>query len=382
MTKSRVTLIVLTLTALTPQRLAAQVSPAAREKAEAQKKYLSLFQESFLEPFIKSIEGDEGQQLLAPIRKLQFTVTGDTLSLNPTTGLIAKVQFAGEGRSHDLFKDGTAYPTPIPKDVHLILVSLIWSNGAAKSREINVVFIRELFLMDTNPAKVLIPAFIFSPDNLEISQALINFSKLPKADTYVLNGTSIAEYDTKSRTTANGAVRDVPALARQSLLGWSSVRSFRIQHYPFDERCRLYTGSDSDFIDVVPPGLPGLQSGKDNGIVVAPSRVFDTYTLRQMLASTASQLAGISGFNQASVVAALGTLQGVTRDASYLSGQVTTNATPAVSNSAVNATTGNDTIANSSGRNTGFTGGVTGISCPPGSQPAIISTGPACATIA
>jgi hypothetical protein len=344
-----------------------------------------------------------------------------TLQLeDPPTGLVANYRFAGETQFHGLAQGATSGKAAIsnkieiPPDVHLILVRIVWCNGgcplskpddppfqcpgqaSTASNEpaktsagttpdqaactIDVVFVREL----VSTTGDLVPAFIFSSDGLEISDALINLSRQDDADTYVLNGSPIGEYSRQQdrlvmdRNIFGGKK---PVVVRQPLTGWTFIPSFHIERYPFDKSCREYSDRDVESVDIDRSSV--RRAGVDNGITVAPSKVFDTFSLRQMLANTASQLAGVSGFNQASIVGAFGTLQGITRDASYVSAQLTTNATPTVSAVAANGTTGSNTLANSLGATNNLTLGGNNISCPPGSLPAVGTSGlPACAAVA
>ncbi len=257
---------------------------------------------------------------------------------------------------------------------------------ASKSGDTTVLSAVETVHDGTKLRRLTIPAFIFSGDGLRISQDLINYLRLPNPATYVMNGVSISEYADKLTTVATDGSTLPGVFLTKPLEGWRSVKSFHIQRFPPEpvDRCRLYTERETDDYTYDKPS--SVWREKDNGITVAPSRAFNTFTLRQMLANTSNQLASISGFNQASISASLGNLQGISRDTSFLSGQVTTNATPTVSNTAVNGTTGSDTIANNAGSNSTYTAGNTGILCPPGFNPTVVasSTGsgiPACAPV-
>jgi len=98
-----------------------------------------------------------------------------------------------------------------------------------------------------------------------------------------------------------------------------------------------------------PPLLSNEDDYKANGIMVGKAKLFDVTALRKMLNDTATQLSTISGFNAASITAALGNLQGVTRDTSFLSAQITTTPVPAVTNTVTSGLNGNaSTAVNSS----------------------------------
>jgi hypothetical protein len=351
---------------------------------------------------------------------------------NPPDKLIANYRFQGDNNLHPLAKGGVSLKVPIPSNVDMVLVDLTWCGGGCvtptatqpppytcpqskvggtldvsatargqgvsaeketksdqhKSSSVTggdcqetVVFLRELIVPDGELQGTLLPAFIFSVTGLEISEALLEQSKSPKSPTYVLNGTPIRELFAQDGTISR--VNDVASqqsfTVRESLFGWSSVERFRIERYSAAEACRPYSSEDSEFIDVNRPGITPPDLAKDNGIYVAPSKVYDTFTLRQMLATTASQLAAISGFSQANITSAYGTLQGITRDTSFISAQVTTVPTPAVSSVLANGTTGTNTSANTLTLANGATGTSTVITCPPGTLPGIGTSGvPAC----
>lgn len=348
---------------------------------------------------------------------------------NPPPGLIANYRFQGQADYHPLTKQ-----VPIPSNVDIIVVNLTFCGGtcprqipteppsnpcaqpqktaaavsskAAQHSElqadddakdqhsqrsqseggcqVNVVFVRELTASAPGLSGALLPAFLIYDNGLEISEALLEKSKSPNSVSYALNGTPIREYFSQDKTLTS--VQDLPDgesyVVRESLFGWSSVRRFRIERYPPVDACHPNSTVDAEWIDVNRPDAPHTNLAKDNGIHVAPSKVFDTYTLRQMLATTASQLAGISGFNQANITGAYGNVQGVARDTSYLSAQITTVPTPTVSSVAVNGGTGSNTAANTLTLTNGATGTSTVITCPPGTLPAVGTSGvPACAPL-
>jgi hypothetical protein len=348
--------------------------------------------------------------------------------------LLVNYRFQGQANFLPLDQEAASKGVPIPANVDLIVVNLVWCDnscpgqastapppdpcvqsqqtakinnaiasqlqngdaiGAATDQhrpddqkdtrcQINVVFTRDLVAKSSHLGSALLPAFIITKNGLEISDALLEESKYPENASFVLNGTPIREYFSLehglSRTT--DLLTGESYVVRESLFGWTSVRSFRIERYPFSKACHPDSSTDAEWIDVDRPGTRPAPLGKDNGIHVAPSKVFDTYTLRQMLAATASQLAGISGFNSASITSAYGSLQGVTRDTSYLSAQVTTVPTAAISSVIANGSTGSNTAANTLTLTNGATGTSTVISCPPGTLPSVGTSGvPACAPL-
>jgi len=73
---------------------------------------------------------------------------------------------------------------------------------------------------------------------------------------------------------------------------------------------------DREEVNLWPSNFAGLSQPK--------AKLFDSAALRTMLNATAAQLGALSGFNAASITAAFGNLQGVSRDTSFLSAQITT----------------------------------------------------------
>ena len=116
---------------------------------------------------------------------------------------------------------------------------------------------------------------------------------------------------------------------------WSRTRPpYHIDHYVDSDDCRFYSVQpEHHSVDVGRSLLRVVR--KANGIVVGPSKIYDVHALQQMLNNTASQLASISGFDQVSIVKAFGSIQGVTRDTSFVSGQITTAQLPTVDKTVV-----------------------------------------------
>ena len=158
--------------------------------------------------------------------------------------------------------------------------------------------------------------------------------------------------------------------------------NFRIERYPGSESCSLYLNDGEESLDIDRPGPKPPSEKVSNGIAVATPKVFDTFTLRQMLVSTAAQLQSISGFNQSSLLSALGNVQGITRDTSYVSGQVTTTPGPNVTSTVGNGTSSGTSLANTLGTTNSTTLLNSTIQCPPGTLPGIGTSGlPACAAV-
>lgn len=117
---------------------------------------------------------------------------------------------------------------------------------------------------------------------------------------------------------------------KPSNLAWVKDRisaPYHIDHYVDRDDCKLYAGS-KDSVDVAPQDR--RLARKANGILVGPSKIFDVHALQQMLNGTAAQLTAIGGFDQASIIKAFGSIQGITRDTSFLAGQITTTQLPTI----------------------------------------------------
>lgn len=143
--------------------------------------------------------------------------------------------------------------------------------------------------------------------------------------------------------------------------------------YP-QKGCRFYSPKEKDReeVNLWPSNFAGLSQpkAKNNGITVGKAKLFDSAALRTMLNATAAQLGALSGFNAASITAAFGNLQGVSRDTSFLSAQITTTPLPVVSATNTAGLTGNgSTTVSSSGPTT--TSGTVILQCPDGSLPSL-----------
>lgn len=152
-----------------------------------------------------------------------------------------------------------------------------------------------------------------------------------------------------------------------------------VERYEKEPGCRRYSSADSgDFAydaTYLTPSRSASQSSISNGIVIRDHKIFDTQTLRRMLTDTASQLASISGFNSAPIVAAYGNLQGVTRDTSYLTAQVTTTPTPTVSSTESNSLAGNNGLNSVATLPLSPATSTLNVSCPNGTVPQLSATG-------
>ena len=231
-------------------------------------------------------------------------------------------------------------------------------------------------------ARYLLPAFIITAGGLQISNTLLRRDPNRNTPVYVLDGTPLSDYylPTSSEFAGGETQWNSFPLPDVTLEGWDYVQKFHIDRYPSGASCLLYNAKFHDELDIVRPGISAPTRAVDNGIFVAAPKVFDTFSLRQMLSNTASQLGAMSGFNQANITNAYGAIQGITRDTGYLSAQITTVPTPTISSTAVTGGTGSNTSANSLTFTNGSTGAQTTITCPPGTMPAVGTSGvPACA---
>jgi hypothetical protein len=254
----------------------------------------------------------------------------------------------------------------------------------------DVVFVRDLYDLPAVGTPTLKPAFILTKDSLEVSEELIKKSRKANFPTFVINGITLNEYFGPEnsegyfpRTDAVGGNGTDEYLVRG---GWATVKDFSFIRYPVAESCRPYAQEevkdDKREIDVRRPGYAPVKLDADNGVTIHSAKVYDVFTLRQMLAGTAAQLAAISGFNQASIWGAIGNLQGVTTDISYLTAQATTVPTAVVTSQAVNGMTGNNTMANTTGQNAAVNNTNSTITCPAGTLPGIGTAGlPACTAV-
>ena len=129
---------------------------------------------------------------------------------------------------------------------------------------------------------------------------------------------------------------------------------------------------DSQFqksITMRPPrNAPDIE--RNNGIVVGAAKIFDVHALQKMLNDTANQLASMSLFNGAQIGTAVGTLQGVSRDASYVNGQIGTAPTSALTQFATAGSTSPNTVQTT----TPIGGTSVVLQCPDGSLPTIGSS--------
>jgi hypothetical protein len=145
-----------------------------------------------------------------------------------------------------------------------------------------------------------------------------------------------------------------------------------IDWYRQKQGCRMYSGNKADHASasIRPPSrYPRFQ--KSNGVTVGAAKIFDVALLRKMLNDTANQLAAISGFSAAPITSAFGNLQGVSRDVSFLSAQLTT--TPSVSAVTTAGLTGANSTSTSSSTPSTSTTTVT-LQCPDGSLPTLGSS--------
>lgn len=353
----------------------------------------------------ESTPPDKSTQIMSTLR-LNIILTPKPFVLQihvPDSGMVANYHFPGDPDFHAFPKEGV----PLPQGVNMVLVRLTRCSGQCQATqpanppagcgqataasllsdeaacERDIVFVRDLFAPDKeHPDEVYLqPAFIISADGLQIASALPGYLKNPSHPNYTVNGTPVTEFGSQGNSEI-----DPTGLGQQfgePIVGWHSIRRFRIERYAGSAACTEFDSTKAEILDIDRPTLkPEKNTVVDNGIVVAPAKVFDSFTLRQMLANTSAQLAGISGFNQGVLMGALGNIQGITRDTSYVSGQVTTLAPPSVTSTAVNGGTSSNTLANTLGVTNGTTISNSTITCPPGTLPGIGTSGlPACAAV-
>ena len=130
-----------------------------------------------------------------------------------------------------------------------------------------------------------------------------------------------------------------------------------VRIYSIPDGCRNYIPDDQtpkqpiDQINI-PAANRVLDQSDENGIALGGPKIFDTFVLKQKLATTVSQLATINSFSQAQLTAQVGTLQGITRDTSFFAAQLTTSPTPGISSIANSATDQTVTTTAPSGTST------------------------------
>jgi hypothetical protein len=139
--------------------------------------------------------------------------------------------------------------------------------------------------------------------------------------------------------------------------------------------CRSYNinKEEHDRIELYEPNPTGetrLVGIKSNYITVGNAKIFDVALLQQMLNGTATQLAALSGFSAASITGAFGNLQGVARDTSSLSAQVTTTPLPTVATTNTAGQRGSSQLVTGS-TGPGASSTIVTLQCPNGSLPTL-----------
>ena len=148
------------------------------------------------------------------------------------------------------------------------------------------------------------------------------------------------------------------------LIEWFADTGTRCRPAPHDPRSQQYAAV------VVHPPAHNPDDKKDNGIVVGAAKIFDALALQKMLNDTATQLAGLSVFNGAQISSAVGTLQGISRDTSYVNAQLTTVPTAATTQSSSTGVTTPNTVQTT----TPIGSTTVTLQCPDGSLPTIGSS--------
>jgi hypothetical protein len=253
---------------------------------------------------------------------------------------------------------------------------------------LEAIFLRDLRDANDN----LIPAVVLSKDRMLVAESFIRESQDWRKDksnivafkgTFTIDGYPVSYYFPRNQD--NGQPSGETTYVENS--GWATGEYHLFGLYPAASSCRPFEnhrdqGRNTSFLVKRPGSNQPKRTWEDNGIRPEFPKVFDVFTLRQMLATTASQLAGISGFSGASITAAFGNIQGVTSDISYLSAQATTVATPTVSSVVSNGITGSNTAAATSGQSNALTGSNSFINCPAGTLPGVGTSGlPACVAV-
>jgi len=185
--------------------------------------------------------------------------------------------------------------------------------------------------------------------------------------------------DTPSRYNLNGRPLG-ELLSRQAdadntegyLFGSGAIGAYRLEVIANHDGCRADITGRHVYMDLVlgQPSFPELPR-ISNGITVGAPKVYDTLTLRQMLNTTAQQLASISGFSQSQIFSQLGTFQGITRDTSFIAAQATAMPTPTISTVTSAGLSGASTASTNAVLNVGGSASITTMQCPQGTVPSI-----------
>ena len=159
-------------------------------------------------------------------------------------------------------------------------------------------------------------------DGLKINRALFHG---PEHLTFVINSTPLRE-----------EMSDL-------IFGSRDISNYHVEVYEETQGCRKYAlqydeENPPESIDVEIPILQ-LREFTDNGIYVGAPKVYDSFLLRSKLNAAAQQLAAISPWSATAITNAYGSLQGVTRDVSYVAAQITTAATPSQATTTTNGST-------------------------------------------
>jgi hypothetical protein len=217
-----------------------------------------------------------------------------------------------------------------------------------KSCTVDAIYSENLFdsldNLDPWQSRSLTPVFVLSENQFLIADDLFRAIRKDPVNfpTFTINDVEVQEYlegyNKSIEAPAKGNSDDQWTASFGARSGWSSVRNYVFERYPAAASCRPYnTVKGAVSISVTRPETDPVNLLVDNGIVPDPPKVYDVYTLRQMLSQTATQLSTLSGFNSASITAALTNLQGITSTSSFLNAQATnvsaasvTTATPSV----------------------------------------------------
>jgi hypothetical protein len=231
----------------------------------------------------------------------------------------------------------------VPKDYPLAFCPPLGKgpNGGSLMRPctVNAIYIKDLSSTmskyDLVPVKVIIPAFVLSEKEMLASEALVQkISSDPSFPIIMVNDVDVRELvgpykQALEERDPNDSTWDSTYVARG---GWSSVRNYRFALYPPNTTCKPPSRDavSAQVIDAVRPPNSVEPLTRDNGIVANTPKIYDVFTLRQMLAQTASQLAALTGFSGTNVTSAFGNLQGTVASSSNFGVQATiTPSTPA-----------------------------------------------------
>jgi hypothetical protein len=191
---------------------------------------------------------------------------------------------------------------------------------------------------------------------------IIDRTAADPVDEFAVNGVTLI-----GRTTANTS----PTPLKHDFFVPAASDGWRVEKSAVDaHECRRYVAHGKTVAVDIPHPKARSNLEVANGITVGDAKIFDVLALRKMLNDTATQLNAVAGFSSAPILAALTNIQGISRDTSYVSGQIAALPTASTIASLANTTGGTNTTTTTSPGNT-TTGSSITLQCPDGTAPTI-----------